>query len=74
MAADFYKNPFIKEVIHDTRVKVLRDLLAAKFGRLPNWVDEELEDAKAPEIERWFRKLLSADTLEGVLGKKASST
>jgi hypothetical protein len=33
-------------------------------------VDERLEAANAAQIERWSKKILSADTLEGGLGKK----
>ena len=41
-----------------------------KFGSLPKWVDERLEAATSVQVERWSKKILTADTLEGVLGKK----
>ena len=48
-------------------VVLLRDLLDAKFGKLPKWADERLQKATAVEAERWAKKVLSADTLEGVI-------
>ena len=47
-----------------------RGLPETKFGNLPKWVDTRLEAASSAQIERWSKKTLSADTLEGVLGKK----
>jgi hypothetical protein len=52
------------------RTEVLRDLLKAKFHSLPKWADEKLESATPAQIQRWLRKILTAETLEGVLGKK----
>ena len=49
---------------------MLRGQLEAKFGNLPKWVDERLEAATSVQVERWSKKILTADTLEGVLGKK----
>ena len=67
---DFYKNEFIQDAMRDARANMLRGQLATKFGRLPKWVDERLEEATSVQIERWAKKILTADTLEGVLGKK----
>jgi hypothetical protein len=52
------------------RTEVLRDLLKAKFHSLPKWADEKLESATPAQIQRWLRKILTAETLEGVLGNK----
>jgi len=65
----FYKHPLVKKAMRDARAKLIRGMLETKFGKLPTWVDERLENAKADEIERWGKKLLTAGTLEGVLGK-----
>ena len=71
---EFTKNVFVKEAIQDAtrdaRANMLRGLLKTKFGSLPKWVDERLEAATSPQIERWSEKILKADTLEGVLGKR----
>jgi hypothetical protein len=37
---------------------------------VPKWVDKRLSDARQSAVERWSKKLLTASTLEGVLGKK----
>ena len=56
--------------IRDDRAKMMRGRLTKKFGKLPKWIDERLEEATCVQIERWSKKTLTADTLEGVLGKK----
>jgi hypothetical protein len=71
---DLTQNEFVQEVIQDAvrdaQAGLLRGLLTTKFGRLPKWVDDKLETASSVQVERWSKKILSADTLEGVLGKK----
>ena len=71
-------NVFLKD-IHDSAVAkgraegmvfLLRDLLESKFGKLPKWADERLRKATAAQAERWAKKVLSAGTLEGVLGNR----
>ena len=52
------------------RTEVLRDLLSAKFRTLPKWADEKLKSATPAKVQRWLRKILTAETLEGVLGKR----
>jgi hypothetical protein len=69
-STDFYKNEFVMDAMLHANVKMLRGMLATKFGRLPKWVDERLEEATSVQIERWSKKILIADTLEAVLGKK----
>ncbi len=58
------------EASHTARVQMLREQLKAKFRALPKWADEKLESATPLQIRRWSRKFATADTLEGVLGKK----
>lgn len=70
ITTDFTKNEFVQDVIRDDRANMLRGQLETKFGSLPKWVDERLEAAKSIQIERWAKKIITADTLEGVLGKK----
>jgi hypothetical protein len=70
ITTDFLDNEIIQDLIRDDRAKLIRGQLATKFGKLPKWVDERLEAATSAQIERWSKKILSADTLEGVLGKK----
>ena len=70
ITTDITKNEFVQDVIRDDRANMLRGQLEAKFGSLPKWVDERLEAAKSVQVERWSKKILTADTLEGVLGKR----
>jgi hypothetical protein len=49
---------------------VLRELLETKFGPLPKWVGDRLSKATPARIELWAKRVLTANTLEGVLGKK----
>ena len=60
----------MQDAIRDDRAKMLRDQLKTKFGTLPKWVEERLEEATSAQIGRWAKKILTADTLEGVVGKK----
>ena len=60
----------VRDAKRDVRIQVLRDQLKGKFRTLPAWVDERLEEATTVQLRRWLKKILTADTLEGVLGKK----
>ena len=70
ITTDITKNEFVQDVIRDDRANMLRGQLEAKFGNLPKWVDQRLEAATSVQVERWSKKILSANTLEGVLGKR----
>ena len=50
--------------------EILRKQLTAKFGSLPRWAAGRVSKATPTQIERWARKILVADTLEGVLGPR----
>ncbi len=66
----FLMIPQVQDMIRNARTQMLRDQLTAKFRTLPKWADEKLESAAPAQIQRWLRKILTAETLEGVLGKK----
>jgi hypothetical protein len=66
----FYKNEFVMDAMRQAEAGMLRRLLGTKFGNVPKWADERLEAATSAQIERWSKKILTADTLEGVIGKK----
>ena len=51
-------------------VRILRGQLLIKFGRVPKWAEERLAKANTAQIERWAKKLMTAETLEGVVGRK----
>jgi hypothetical protein len=66
----FLMIPQVQDMIRNARTQMLRDQLTAKFRTLPKWADEKLESATSAQVQRWSRKILTAETLEGVLGKK----
>jgi hypothetical protein len=55
------------------RALILTDQLRAKFGPVPKWASERIKRASSQELSQWARKVLTAGSLEGVLGKKPSS-
>ena len=50
--------------------RVLQQLLEEKFGSLPRWAADRLDNATPVQLDRWVKKVLTAGTLEGVLGRK----
>lgn len=70
ITTDFNSNPFVHEVIRDDRANMLRGQLEAKFGTLPKWVDERLGAATSAQVLLWSKKIITVDTLEGVLGER----
>jgi thiamine biosynthesis protein ThiC len=63
--------PQVQDMVRNVRVQVLRDQLTAKFRTLLKWSDQKLQSANPAHMQRWLRKILTANTLEGVLGKKS---
>ena len=51
---------------HLGEVNLLRRQLERRFGRLPSWVDERLEQASEAQLEHWAERVLECATLEGV--------
>lgn len=48
---------------------LLRKLLARRFGELPSWAEARIAAAGVDELEGWAELLLTAPSLEAVLGK-----
>ena len=67
---DIAKNEILRDLMRDGQASIIRIQLETKFGKLPKWVDERLGHATLSDVARWSKKLLTAETLEGVLGKK----
>ena len=44
--------------------------LRTKFGRVPKWAEARLALANRTQLMRWLGKILTADSLEGVIGKQ----
>jgi hypothetical protein len=49
---------------------LVKDLLEGKFGPLPKWARVRVEQAEPAQLERWARKVLTAGTLDEILGKR----
>ena len=45
----------------------LRKQIALKFGELPTWADERLAQASDAQLDVWVMRILTADSLEGLL-------
>jgi predicted transposase YdaD len=52
------------------KAKALHALLEAKFPPLPRWASLRVSQAGPAQVERWIKKVLNAETLEGVLGPR----
>jgi len=52
------------------KMQTLELLVETKFGPTPKWAEERIQKAKPSQVERWAKKILVADTLEGVIGKR----
>jgi hypothetical protein len=52
------------------KAELLREQLRVKFGSLPKWVQGRLSKATPAQVERWARRVLTADTIEGVFGRR----
>jgi hypothetical protein len=49
---------------------MLTSLLGAKFGPLPKWARVKVEKAEPTQLERWATKVLTAEALDEVIGKR----
>ncbi len=60
----------VEEGRQEARTAVFFDLLATKFGDVPERARERVRVAGADELTRWTRNLLTADTLDAVFAPK----
>lgn len=56
--------------IHEGRLEALQNLIQIKFGDLPDWAQLHLKQATQKQIEDWTAAILTADSLEAMLGYK----
>ncbi len=49
---------------------LLTQQLRAKFGPVPRWAQDRLRRATPVQMGRWATKLITAETLEGVIGRR----
>ena len=57
-----------EQLIQQGQVKVLRKLLERRFGLLSEQTLERLEAAGDEDLDRWARRVLTAETLDEVFG------
>ncbi len=67
ITTDFMKTEFVQDAIREDRANMLRGLLQEKFRVLPSWAEDQLAHASPAQLARWFKKILSSDTLEELL-------
>ena len=67
---DIEKNEILRDLVRNGQVRIIRGQLETKFGKLPKWADDGTGHSKLSDIMRWAKRLVTAETLEGVLGKK----
>jgi predicted transposase/invertase (TIGR01784 family) len=48
---------------------LLRKLITLKFGPLPEWVEQALSHASEAQLDDWSLRILSAESLDRLLGK-----
>ena len=49
-----------------TLKKTLKKMLALKFGPLPDWVEKQIVQADAAQLDQWIGNLLDASNLEEI--------
>ena len=49
--------------------KLLRRQLLRRFGPLPSWVEQRLQDADEADLELWAERVLECKTIEAVFGE-----
>ena len=71
---DITKNPVLMQMYAEQEAKVraetLQELLEIKFGALPRWAVARIAKSSPAQVDRWVKKILDAETLEGVLGAR----
>ena len=55
-----------KEGMQQGGYKILSTLLTPRFGTLPKWASEKIDNADIETIEKWSLRLLSAEKLDEV--------
>ena len=67
---DFLKNEFVQDAIRDTEAKILKGLLSTRFGSVPKWADERLDQARSVQLQRWLKNFATANSIESTVDKK----
>ena len=78
MEIDISKHAFLQSMLDRGRaegkvegeLKLIFKQMNAKFGRIPAWANQRLVEATPAQLDRWSLKILTADTIECVLGRR----
>jgi uncharacterized protein DUF4351 len=54
--------------LREGEARLLLRQLARRFGDLPQWVQERVQQADVSQLERWGERLLDARTLADLFG------
>ena len=49
--------------------RLLRKMIEKKFGTIPEWAESVLQSADSQQIDLWAESILTAESLEALLGK-----
>jgi predicted transposase YdaD len=49
--------------------RLLRKMIEIKFGAMPEWAESVLQSADSQQIDLWAESILTAESLEALLGK-----
>ncbi|MEZ5351479.1 MAG: hypothetical protein R2762_02495 [Bryobacteraceae bacterium] len=52
------------------KAEVVRELLEARFGPLPQWAESRVAGTGVAQLDRWARRLLTASSLEQAIGRR----
>jgi predicted transposase YdaD len=61
-----------REGLQEGEARLLLRQLASRFGDLPQWVQERVQQADVSQLERWGERLLDARTLADLFGQGSS--
>jgi len=56
----------IEKGLQQEAYKLLNRLLKKRFGSLPEWTAEKMQDAPVEELENWIARLLTVNKIEDV--------
>ncbi len=63
----------LQQGLQQGEVIMLKRLLTRRFGPLPAWAEQRLEQASLQELEGWAERVLEAQQLEDVLASVPAS-
>jgi hypothetical protein len=55
--------------LREGEAQLLERLLRHRFGALPDWVEAQLSNASAEQLEQWAERLLDVDSLDSLFDK-----